>query len=333
MKFINSVSQIDKTQWEALVQTSAVASFFQTPRCYEFYSELSFIEPFAFAITRNSDLQAVAIGYVEKNGFRIFENFTKRAIIQGGILFKNDIENEIINVFLDKIIENINKKAVFLEIRNLNNFSQWINDFQKSGFVYQRHFNIFVQITNKEQVLYNFSQSKRRQLTIAQRNGSQIEQIIKTDEITEYYAYLRKLYKRKIGTPLFPLEFFVILAQKNFGKIFAVKKNNKIIGGIVVVTFSGKVVYEWFICGSDKIFHDNFPSVVATWAGIDFALKTDIPKFDFMGAGVPEKPYGVREFKSKFGGKQVEYGRFCYIFSPLKYKFGKIGIKILKILK
>ncbi|MCL1868477.1 MAG: peptidoglycan bridge formation glycyltransferase FemA/FemB family protein [Paludibacter sp.] len=333
MKFINSVSEIDKTQWDALVQRSDVATFFQTRECYDFYAELNFIKPFVFAITENNDLQAVAVGYIEKNGLGMFRNFTKRAIIQGGILLKNDIKKDVLNTFFNEIVKNIKNKAIFLEIRNFNDFSQWKTDFENAGFLYQKHFNIFVQTIDREQVLQNLSQSKRRQMKIAQRNGSRIVEIVDTKEITEFYSCLKKLYKSKIRTPLFPLKFFVILSQKNYGKIFAVKKNNKIIGGIVVVIFSGKVVYEWFVCGRDKDFRNNYPSVAATWAGIDFALQNNIPKFDFMGAGVPEKPYGVREFKSKFGGKQVEFGRFCYIFHSFKYKLGKIGIKILKLYK
>jgi len=333
MKFLNSFDEIDKTQWDALVRQSGVASFFQTRECYEFYAELPFIEPFAFGISQNDELQAVAIGYIEKNGFGIFKNFTKRAIIPGGILLKNDIKNDVINTFLIEIIKNINNKAIFLEIRNFNDFSKWKSDFEKAGFLYQKHYNIFLQTTDKERVTQNLSSSKRRQLKIAQRNGSQIVQIAETKEITEFYLCLKKLYKSKIHTPLFPLQFFLILAQKNFGKIFAVKKNEKIIGGIVLVTFSNKVVYEWFVCGKDKEFRNNYPSVVATWAGIDFALQSGFEKFDFMGAGVPGKPYGVREFKSKFGGKQVEFGRFSYIFNSFKYKLGKFGITILKLFK
>ncbi|GHT19633.1 hypothetical protein FACS189429_7480 [Bacteroidia bacterium] len=134
-----------------------------------------------------------------------------------------------------------------------------------------------------------------------------------------------------VSHALFPIEFFVILAQQNYGKIFAVKFGGKIIGGIVLVTLHNKAVYEWFVCGNDKDFRNNYPSVVATWAGIDCALRSGISKFDFMGAGVPHKPYGVREFKSKFGGKQVEFGRFCYVFSPFKYKLGKFGVNFLKL--
>ena len=51
--------------------------------------------------------------------------------------------------------------------------------------------------------------------------------------------------------------------------------------------------------------------------------------FDFMGAGSPDSDYGVREFKSKFGGECVEYGRYIKINKPVLYHAGRIGLKVL----
>jgi len=41
----------------------------------------------------------------------------------------------------------------------------------------------------------------------------------------------------------------------------------------------------------------------------------------------------VREFKSKFGGELVEYGRYKKINKPLMYKIGLLGLKILQKIK
>jgi lipid II:glycine glycyltransferase (peptidoglycan interpeptide bridge formation enzyme) len=49
-----------------------------------------------------------------------------------------------------------------------------------------------------------------------------------------------------------------------------------------------------------------------------------------MGAGIPDRPYGVRDFKMEFGGEVVEYGRYLCIRKPVLYKIGKWGVKILK---
>jgi len=46
-----------------------------------------------------------------------------------------------------------------------------------------------------------------------------------------------------------------------------------------------------------------------------------------LGAGNPAVPYGVREFKSKFGGMQTNYGRYLLIARPTIYKLGKLGVK------
>ena len=39
------------------------------------------------------------------------------------------------------------------------------------------------------------------------------------------------------------------------------------------------------------------------------------------------------EFKKRFGGQQVEYGRFIYTIKPILYFIGKLGLKIIAILK
>ena len=56
-----------------------------------------------------------------------------------------------------------------------------------------------------------------------------------------------------------------------------------------------------------------------------------IPRFDMMGAGTPDNAYGVRDFKARFGGTEVEHGRFKHISRPLLYKLGEWGVKLLKM--
>jgi lipid II:glycine glycyltransferase (peptidoglycan interpeptide bridge formation enzyme) len=88
--------------------------------------------------------------------------------------------------------------------------------------------------------------------------------------------------------------------------------------------------YEWFVCGDDNAGKNMFSSVLATWAGIEYAASNGYERFDFMGAGKPGNEYGVREFKSKFGGELVEHGRFLYICNPLQFKSGKLIVSLLK---
>ena len=68
---------------------------------------------------------------------------------------------------------------------------------------------------------------------------------------------------------------------------------------------------------------------MATWAGIHTSIENQYKLFDFMGAGKPDSDYGVRAFKSKFGGKEVELGRFLYVGNEILYNFGSFVIHLL----
>jgi lipid II:glycine glycyltransferase (peptidoglycan interpeptide bridge formation enzyme) len=69
---------------------------------------------------------------------------------------------------------------------------------------------------------------------------------------------------------------------------------------------------------------------VAIWGEMQYAAENGYPLFDFMGAGSPDQPYGVRDFKAEFGGELVEHGRFLCVRKPLLYWIGKMGVKWLK---
>ena len=150
---------------------------------------------------------------------------------------------------------------------------------------------------------------------------------------SEYYQILYTLYKSKIKKPLPPLSFFEKFYESNLGKILLVKFKNKIIGGIVCPILKNQSIYEFYICGLDAEFKDQSPSVMATYAAIQYGFKNNLKRFDFMGAGKPDEDYGVRDFKAKFGGELVEHGRFIKINRPLLFKIGKAGLKILQKIK
>jgi lipid II:glycine glycyltransferase (peptidoglycan interpeptide bridge formation enzyme) len=56
-------------------------------------------------------------------------------------------------------------------------------------------------------------------------------------------------------------------------------------------------------------------------------------KFDFGGAGKPDEEYGVRDYKLKFGGELVNWGRFQKVHKPFLMRVGKLGFKIWQKLR
>lgn len=153
------------------------------------------------------------------------------------------------------------------------------------------------------------------------------------EDIAAWYEILAELYRTRVKTPLFPLSFFIEFYRQGFGKYLLVKYEGKVIGGIMCPILEGRCIYEWFVCGMDTEYRNQNPSVMATYAAMEYGNAHGLARFDFMGAGKPNEPYGVREFKARFGGEEVEHGRFLCVTKPVLYKTGTLGVKILKKLK
>ena len=140
---------------------------------------------------------------------------------------------------------------------------------------------------------------------------------------------LAELSRTKVKTPLWPIDFFLEAYRQGIAKFLLVKHEGRIIGGSMVVA-DERTVYEWFECGRNSEYKDQYPSVMATYAGIQLAHQTGCTRYDMMGAGEPGVPYGVRDFKAEFGGQLVEHGRFLYVCKPMLYRLGTCVVKLLK---
>ena len=335
-------NNIDRTEWSRLVAASSTGTWFQTPEAYEFYASMpELFQPFAIGVAcdpagTQTQLRAVCVGYitVEKSAFKQF--LTRRAIIVGGPCLADDCINEEVLLLLSTLRQQLSTGAdapIYIESRNFNDYSRWKEAFAKAGFDYMPHLNFHVDTSSAEVVEANLGKSRKRDIRTSLRDGATIIEQPTLEQVREYYAILEHLYKTRVKTPLFPFSFFEKLWQHKDGRFILVALNGEIIGGTVCVEQEGKCLYEWFACGCDGEWKTIFPSTLATYSGIRYAAEHNCPRFDMMGAGKPDEAYGVRDFKAKFGGKEVEHGRFLCITKPLLYRIGVLGVKMLKRLK
>ena len=353
---ILTYDEINREEWSALVRDSATGTWFQTPEAYEFFAQQpSLFKPFVVAIedcrlkNENCKLRGVCVGYVTKEKSGVKQFFTRRAIIIGGPAFADDCSNDEAYALMQAVRLQFKISSfkfqifdapIYIETRNYNDYSRWKDAFEKAGFDYKPHLNFHVDTTSPEVVEANLGKSRKRDIRTTIREGVTIKEIsnlgfqISNLErerlVREYYAILEKLYKTKVKTPLFPVEFFLVLSQQKDARFLLTELNGKVIGGTVCVIQEGRCLYEWFACGEDGVYPHVFPSCYATYAGIQYAAEHGCARFDMMGAGTPDEAYGVRDFKAKFGGKEVEHGRFICITKPLLYKIGVLGVKMLK---
>ena len=325
---------LDPLQWQALVEQSSYATWFQTKEAYAFYAaNPNEMKPFAVGVNEDNNLKGLVVGYItnEKNSLKQF--FTRRAIIIGGPLLAEDISNEALSMLLTSL-KNLpslqggagGRIPIYIETRNFHDYSRWKEVFETCGFLYQPHYDIQVHCN----AAHIMSEQRIRQVKKAIKNGVEIAEASSEQEIRDWYRILSQLYRTKVRTPLFSEEFFLQFYRNGVGKYLLVKHQGKVIGGMMCPILKSKAIYEWYVCGLDEEYRDQYPSVMATHAAIEYAKQNNLPLFDFMGAGKPDIPYGVRDFKMEFGGQLVEHGRFLCVRKPLLYRIGELGVRLLK---
>lgn len=324
--------RIDSEAWADLVKRSQVATWFQTKEAFTFFDSLSFMEAFAIGVESRGQLKGLVVGYIQRDGGRLKRFFSRRAIILGGPLLSTNITKDEFDFLVKSIRDNLRKKVIFIEIRNFNDYSPWQSVYSQLGFAYESHYNILVDTSSMEVITEKLDRNRRRNIKKALDNGVVIDENPNMEDLKHYYLMLNKLYSTKVKTPLFPYEFFERLKLcKSSLFMMAKNPNGELIGGLVCVVFDKQTVYAWMACGDDVNNRVLSPSVIVNYAGICYAAKHGIPRFDFMGAGKPDDGgYGVRDFKLKFGGELVEFGRNIYVCNRVFFNVGKLGVKIIK---
>jgi serine/alanine adding enzyme len=328
---IKTNTEIDRNSWQALLDSSAFSSPFQTPEFYEFFNSIKGFGAEVFAVEDHGALQALAVVTIQKEkGLKAF--LSERAIIYGGPLVLGE-NNKAFEKLLVEISSYYRKKLIYIEIRNYFDYSKFNDSLAKTDFKFLPWLNFQLSIASTDEMLKSMSSSRSRQIKKALKNGVTWSETDKKTDIEAFYNILFDLYSNKIKKPLLPKEFFLNVHKHGFVKYLLVYLNEKVIGGILCPIIEGKAIYEFYVCGLDNEYKDQYPSVMATWAAMEYGSKNGLKVFDFMGAGSPDEDYGVREFKSRFGGTQVEHGRYINILNPLLYKTGKLGLKMLAKIK
>ena len=332
---IKRVEEIPEKEWAMLLEISSTASWFQTKQAYDFFASLpSLLFPFGYGVYRENILKGVCIGFVTLENNPVMQFFTRRAIINGGPLLAEDATQEEVTSLMLTIIESLQhmswkQRPIYIEIRNFNDYSHYKNAIVQGGFTYKEHYDFQVPTLSPEQVLQQMDEGRRRNVRATIKAGAMIVDNPSIKQVQEFYGILQGLYSQKIRLPLFSLIFFEALRVACNSVFLLLEYNGRIIGGTVCVMLEGKCMYEWYVCGEDGVYEGVYPSSYATYAGLQYAAKNNMPLFDMMGAGVPDVPNGVRDFKARFGGHLVENGRFLAIIHPALYRLGECVVKML----
>jgi lipid II:glycine glycyltransferase (peptidoglycan interpeptide bridge formation enzyme) len=309
-------------------------NIFQTSGFCSFITEVPFYEPVVFAAeTQSGSIAGILVGVLQKEKGFIKSLFSSRLIVWGGPLTCIS-DASITDLMIKSLIKAYSRKSIYIEFRNMFQMDSMAGYFTDSRFTYSEHLNFIVNTENKDQALKAISSGKSRQIKKSLKNGAIIISEISIEQVRQFYEILRNLYETKVKKPLPGWAFFEkFYYHPEIGRYLLIEYKGFIIGGIMCPVFADQTIYEWYIAGEDGKHDGVYPSILATWASIDYAINNNLKQFDFLGAGKPDEGYGVRDFKSTFGGELVSYGRFNRINNRLLYFIGKTGLNLLNQLK
>lgn len=87
------------------------------------------------------------------------------------------------------------------------------------------------------------------------------------------------------------------------------------------------VMYGWY-GGVDRAYASYNPGELLMWHILKWGAENGYRLYDFGGAGKPNKEYGVRDFKAKFGGELVCYGRNTCVHAPFWLRLSELGYNV-----
>ena len=328
MQIVNDFTHMDVAALDSFVEKHPNGNFFQSGKALEFFRSVPKHQPVVIVALDNNEVIGSLLSVIIRDWSSIKGYFTRRCITWGGPLVKEGKEEAILPIIreFDKVMAT---RAIYSELRNMFEMSAFSDALSSCGWNYEEHLNIVIDLTKSEKDLWNDVHSKRKNgIRKGEKEGTRVELVTNKVELGQTYEILRQVYRRA-KLPLPEFEFFETaydLLSPDYFKPFAALNDGKIIGTTYAITF-GDTIYDWY-AGGRSDYYDKRPNDVMPWQVFLWGKKEGYRMFDFGGAGKPDVAYGVRDYKKKFGGQVVNYGRFEKIHKPLLYRTVKAGFNV-----
>ena len=336
MRVISNYNEVNIKDWEKFVSVHPNGNIFQTPEMYQLYQSERNFNPILIIIeNEKKEILGLLLSGVQKEK-GLLSLFSSRAIVIGGPL----ILDGNINIF-DSILKSyskiIGKKVIYSQFRNIWDTVKSKIIFENNNFIYEDHLDIIIDLSKGKFILWEeIKSTRKKQIKRAYNIGitTRMVHFLTNEEMEKCYNILKKVYQKAL-LPFPTLSFFKnaqeIFSKNNIYNVILDYYQNEIIGFRIVLCYKN-LVYDWY-AASDEDHYDKYPNDILPWELWCWAIDNGYERFDFGGAGKPNIPYGVRDYKLKFGGKLECFGRYEIINKPLLYNFAKFGFKILRKFK
>ncbi|HZQ08642.1 MAG TPA: GNAT family N-acetyltransferase [Anaerolineae bacterium] len=322
------VRHLDKKVWNAFLAQQPNASIYHTYEMFQVAARSQGQSPEFWAVIDEPTVLALLLPVKISLLTGWLRGFTTRAVSYGSVLCAPGEEGSLaLELLLDAYQRNVGSEVLFTELRNQSDLSAYQPILNRKGFRYEDHLNFLIDLDVPEKVLWSkINKSGRHRIRTAEKRGVRVEEASNAAGMYTAYLKLKPVYKR-IGVPLADISMFQsaydILAPRGMLKIFLAYAEEECIGARILLTYRDRII-DWY-AGADRDQGSYSPNETLVWHVLRWGQAHGFREFDFGGGGKPGEPYGPREFKLKFGGKQVNYGRNVCIHAHWRFSVSQAG--------
>jgi len=326
---------LSEEEWRRYVEEHPAGNVFHTPEMFQVFHRTKGYQPELWAATKDGRVLALLLPMqvTLMNGL-VLRGITTRSIVYGSVLCESDAEGqEALVRLLRTYTHQVDGKSLFTELRNLSSMEVFQSILGKCGFIYEDHLNYLIDLERpSDTIMKDIKRQTRKRIRKGLRDSAVvIEEVTERKQVAICYDLLCQSY-RMANVPLADCSLFEgafdLLYPKNMVRFTLARVNETPIAVSVDLLYKN-IMYGWY-GGVNRDYSSYVPNELLTWHILQWGAENGYHLYDFGGAGKPDEEYGVRDFKSKFGGELVCYGRNIHIHSPFLLRLSKLGYRVFR---
>jgi lipid II:glycine glycyltransferase (peptidoglycan interpeptide bridge formation enzyme) len=331
-KVIEVTESIDRDKWEDFVSRHPEGNIFQTCAMADVYRSTRNYEPISLAAVEqgSGEILAVLQAVIIRDAPGLVGSISSRSIINGGPLFVEGKRGfEALEKMLSYYEKFLHNRAIYTQIRNYFDTENSKTTLDSLGYQYEPHLNYLINLNRPAKEIWgDIHKPRRKGINRAEKIGIEVRKIESRNEIKDCYKIIEETYKN-VRLPLADISLLESAYDRLYSSelidFYLVTMEGEVVGSRVVLKYQG-FVHDWYAGSKQEI---NYVNEAVVWHMLsEYAGKEKV--FDFGGAGHPDKPYGVREFKKRFGGEEVNFGRYEKVHDRSKKELLNLGFKAYK---
>lgn len=322
-------SSVIDSQWSEFMLQCESSSVFQTPYFYHLMNSVPGHKAGVILAKKEGSLVGV-LGYYTVRYLKFLPFFSRNIVFGGPVVKDNDLET--VSFLLSKYRKRCFLKHFLSEFRNLSQESPFPKVFEKHRAETIPHLDIHIStVMSADEIFNQMEPTRKKQINRSYKRGVTVRKIDSSDADSIHAGYLlvANLYK-EIHLPPPPPELilnaYALSDDGYFVQMFAAFYETEMIGCRFVLCYKD-IVYDWY-AASNPNHYDKYPNDVLPWEVLKWSAENGYKYFDFGGAGHTDKPYGVRDYKLKFGGTLTKPGRYLLYHIPGAKPLVKLAYKL-----